>query len=30
LRDILKDSESRGELKMLLESILTELNQANN
>jgi len=30
LRDILKDAESRGELKSLLESILVELNEANN
>jgi len=29
LRDILKDSESKNELKTLLESILEELNEAN-
>jgi uncharacterized membrane protein YkgB len=28
LRDILKDAASRGELKALLESVLTELNEA--
>ena len=30
LRDVLKDKESRNELKALLESILVELNEANN
>jgi len=30
LRDILKDAESRGELKSLLESLLGELNQVTN
>ena len=29
LRDILKDPESRGELKTLLESLLVELNESN-
>ena len=29
LRDILKDAESKGELKALLESLLVELNEAN-
>jgi hypothetical protein len=29
LREILKDPESRGELKMLLETLLGELNEAN-